>query len=97
MSVAQREALVAGDAEGRQQVEALVQQGLEARGRGVGRVEQVVNLLTRRTQGGHWRGRNGGVLKTRCCVLPAAEVTKVFTFCTEVEVQILVEKILWLK
>lgn len=63
VSVAQREALVAGDAEGRQQVEALVQQGLEARGRGVGRVEQVVNLLTRRTQGGHWRGRNGGVLK----------------------------------
>lgn len=67
MTVAQREALVAGDAEGREQVEALVQQWLEARGRRVGRVEQVVHLLTRWTQGGHWRGRNGGVLKT-CCM-----------------------------
>lgn len=56
MSVAQREALVARDTEGRQQVEALVQQGLQTRGRGVGRVEEVVDLLARRAQGGHWQG-----------------------------------------
>lgn len=58
VSVTQGKALVARDAEGGQHVEALVQERLEARGRGVGRVEQVVNLLTGRTQSRHWRRRH---------------------------------------
>lgn len=55
MSVAQRKALVTGDAEGRQQVEAFVQERLEARGRRIGWMEQVINLLAGRTQSRHWR------------------------------------------
>lgn len=57
VSVTQGKALVPRDAEGGQHVEALVQERLEARGRGVGRVEQVVNLLTGRTQSRHWGRR----------------------------------------
>lgn len=53
MSVPQRKALIAGDAEGGQQVEPLVQERLEARGGGVGRVEQVVDLLAGWTQSRH--------------------------------------------
>lgn len=55
VSVTQRETLVTGDTEGRQRVEPLVQERLEAGGRGVGGMEQVINLLTGRTQSGHWR------------------------------------------
>lgn len=54
MSVTQRETLVARNAEGRKRVEALVQERLQAGGGGIGRVEQVVNLLAGRAQGGHW-------------------------------------------
>lgn len=54
VSVAQRKALIAGDAKRRQQVEPLVQERLEAGGRRVGWMKQVVNLLTGRTQSGHW-------------------------------------------
>lgn len=46
VSVSQGEALVSGDGEGRQQVEPFVQQRLEAGGGRVGRMEQVINLLT---------------------------------------------------
>lgn len=56
MSVTQRKALVTRNTEGRQHVEALVQERLEAGGRGIGWMEQVINLLTGRTQSGHWRG-----------------------------------------
>ena len=56
VSVAQRKALVTGDAEGRQQVEAFVEERLQARGRRIGWMEQVINLLTGRTQSRHWRG-----------------------------------------
>lgn len=55
VSVAQRKALVARDAERRQRVEALVQERLQAGGRGIGWMEQVVNLLTGRTQSSHCR------------------------------------------
>lgn len=56
MPVAQRKALVPRDTEGRQQVEPLVQERLEAGGRRVGGMKQVVNLLAGRAQSGHWRG-----------------------------------------
>lgn len=46
VSITQRKALIAGNTKGRQQVEPLVQERLEARGRGVGWMKQVVNLLT---------------------------------------------------
>lgn len=66
VSVAQRKALVARDAEGRQQVKPLVQERLEAGGRRVGWMKQVVNLLTGRTQIRHWRrGRNTTRVKKR--------------------------------
>lgn len=58
--VPQREALVAGDAEGRQGVEAPLQQRLQARGRRVRRVEQVVDLLAGGPQLENWRGGAGG-------------------------------------
>lgn len=58
MSVAQRKALVARDTERRQHVEALVQERLKAGGRGIGWMEQVVNLLTGRTQSSHWSGED---------------------------------------
>lgn len=54
-------------------------------------MEEVVNLLTRRTQGGHWRGRKVGVLKW-CSLLSPADKTQVFTFCIYVKVQVLIEK-----
>lgn len=55
MSVSEREPLVPRNAEGSERVEALVQEGLEAGGRGIRGVEQVVDLLTGGTQGRHWR------------------------------------------
>lgn len=55
VSVSEREPLVPGNAEGSEHVEALVQEGLEAGGRGIGGVEQVVDLLTGGAQGRHWR------------------------------------------
>lgn len=55
VSVTQRESLVAGNAEGGERVEALVQERLQAGGGGIGWVEQVVDLLAGRAQGGHWR------------------------------------------
>lgn len=58
VSVTQRESLVAGNAEGGQRVEALVQERLQAGGGGIGWVEQVVDLLAGRAQGGHWRTEN---------------------------------------
>lgn len=51
--------LVAGHAEWRDGVEGLGQEGLQARGTGVGRVEEVVDLLAGRTKLGHC-GRDGG-------------------------------------
>lgn len=58
-AVTQRVFLVAGHAERRDGVESLGQEGLQARGAGVGRVEEVVDLLAGGTQLGHW-GREGG-------------------------------------
>lgn len=63
MAVAQGEALVAGDAERRQQVEPLVQERLQAGGGRVGGVKQVVELLTGRTQRRHWGGVRGQEVK----------------------------------
>lgn len=65
MSVAQRKTLITRNTEGRQHVEALVQERLEAGGRGIGWVEQVVNLLTGRTQSGDWRWREDTVREGR--------------------------------
>lgn len=53
VSVPQRKSLISGDAEGGEQVEAFVQQRLQAGGRRVCRVEQVVHLLAGRTQSRH--------------------------------------------
>lgn len=50
VAVPQREALVAGNVEGRQQVKLPLQQGLQAGRRRVGWVEQVVDLLAGGTQ-----------------------------------------------
>lgn len=52
--------LVAGHAERWDGVEGLGQEGLQARGAGVGSVEEVVDLLAGGTQLSHW-GREGGV------------------------------------
>lgn len=60
MSVTERETLVARNAEGRKRVEPLVQERLEAGRRGIGGVEQVVNLLAGWAQGGHWRTEPDG-------------------------------------
>ena len=48
LSVAERELLVAGHLVGRDVLEAVVQQGLHAHGARVGRVEEIVELATRR-------------------------------------------------
>lgn len=61
VSVTQRKALVTRNTEGRQHVETLVQERLKAGGRGISWMEQVINLLTGRTQGGHWRGEGNTV------------------------------------
>lgn len=76
VSVPQRKALITRDTEGRQQVEPLVKERLEAGGRRVGWMKQVVNLLTGRTQSGHCRGGrevhrdlkrdNGGMIHETC-------------------------------
>lgn len=58
-AVTQGVLLVAGHAERRDGMESFGQEGLQARSTGVGRVEEVVDLLTSRTQLGHW-GRDGG-------------------------------------
>jgi len=58
-AIAQGVFLVAGHAERRDGVEGLGQEGLQARGAGVGGVEEVVDLLTGGTQLGHW-DREGG-------------------------------------
>lgn len=55
VSVAEGETLVPGHTEGREHVEALVQERLQAGSRGIGGVEQVVNLLAGWAQGRHWR------------------------------------------
>lgn len=60
VSVAQGEPLVPGNAEGREHVEALVQERLQAGSRGIGGVEQVVNLLAGWAQGRHWRAERDG-------------------------------------
>lgn len=52
-AVAQGVLLVTGHAERRDGVEGLGQEGLQARGAGVGRMEEVVDLLTGGTQLGH--------------------------------------------
>ena len=59
-AVPQRVALVAGDAERRQGVESPLQQRLQARGRRVGGVEQVVDLLAGGPQLENWGLERGG-------------------------------------
>lgn len=63
LSIAQREPLVARDADGRHQVELGFQQGLEPRGRGVRAVEEAVDLAAGRTHLEAWgKGTRGSPL-----------------------------------
>lgn len=53
VSVPQGKSLITGYAEGGEKVKLALQQRLQTGGRGISRVEQVVDLLTRRPQLGH--------------------------------------------
>lgn len=68
-AVAQRVALVAGDAQRRQGMESPFQQRLQARGRRVRGVEQVVDLLAGGPQLENW-GRGEGVESQRPQLAP---------------------------